>query len=204
MAKVFICYRREDSIETAGRIYSWLSMRLSQDDLFFDVQTIQGGTNFRQAIAGALADEVKVMLVIIGRSWLLVLDEHGEPRRRLNEPDDHVRQEIELAFEHDVAIIPLLVQGARMPQKSDLPPSIAALSDINALPVRPEPDFDNDMRRVRVAILDTSHESVAFHQVQAPPSVGPGPRPDGPQPPYIGPPRPTGVSRLLERLRRRN
>jgi hypothetical protein len=162
MPKIFICYRRDDSIETAGRIYSWLDMRLPEGDVFLDVDTISPGTNFRSAISNALATDVQVVLVIIGRNWIETPTGSGGVHRRLEDQDDQVRQEIEAAFQHGKTIIPVLVQGAKAPRREDLPASIVGLADINALAVRPQPDFDDDMRRLRQAILSHS-PGFAFH-----------------------------------------
>jgi hypothetical protein len=50
--------------------------------------------------------------------------------------DDWVRQEVEEGLGHSIAVvIPVLVDGAHMPAKSDLPPSNQALSDLQAFPL---------------------------------------------------------------------
>lgn len=181
MPKVFICYRREDSIETAGRMYSWLSMRLPEGDVFMDVRGITPGANFPDVIERVITTQAEIMLVVIGKAWVRTPDEQGHVRERLREPDDHVRREIELALERKKTIIPVLVQGATMPRKDELPDTIAVLADINALPVRPEPDFDNDMRRLRQAIVDQGPAvSVVFH----PPEAVSTPAPPRWSPPY--------------------
>ena len=58
------------------------------------------------------------MLALIGRRWLTITDEDG--RRRLDNPSDFVRLEIEAAITRNVRIIPILVDGARMPRADDL------------------------------------------------------------------------------------
>jgi hypothetical protein len=59
---------------------------------------------------------------VIGRQWLTATDNAG--RRRLDSPRDFVRIEIEAALQRDIPVIPLLVQGASMPDEDNLPPSI--------------------------------------------------------------------------------
>lgn len=98
MSKIFICYRREDSIETVGRMNSWLSMRLPGGEVFFDVHTIIPGVNYRDLIEHTLTFEAAIVLVVIGKTWASIVDDHGV--KRLDELDDPVRREIELAFEH--------------------------------------------------------------------------------------------------------
>jgi hypothetical protein len=55
----------------------------------------------------------QVLLAVIGPTWLTVTDERG--RRRLDDPDDIVRLEIEAALAREVRVIPILVEGAVMP-----------------------------------------------------------------------------------------
>ena len=167
---IFLSYRREDSIETAGHMYSWLSMRLPQQLIFLDVRSIWPGANYRTEMAMAL-EEAEVVLVIIGRSWSAITRPEGLVRR-LEEPDDAVRQEIELALARGKTIIPILTQGITMPSRADLPDSIRAFADLNALPVRPEPDFDNDMRTLRTAI-DRLSPGLPWHAPSVPMSAPP-------------------------------
>jgi hypothetical protein len=63
--------------------------------------------------------------------------------RRLDDPKDFVRIEIEAALSRGVRVIPILVGGAQMPDESELPPSLAALKRRQALSLDPL-DFDND------------------------------------------------------------
>jgi hypothetical protein len=67
-----------------------------------------------------------VFLVLIGRDWSAVTDSMGT--RRLDNPDDWVRVEIEAALQRDIRIIPILVDGAVLPQANDLPLSLRPLT----------------------------------------------------------------------------
>jgi hypothetical protein len=69
------------------------------------------------------------LVVVIGRDWLSAQDEDGH--RRLDQTDDFVRLEIETALRRGVRVIPILVDGSRMPRAIDLPDSIKALSRRN-------------------------------------------------------------------------
>ena len=75
--------------------------------------------------------------------------------RRIDDPLDFVRMEIEAAIERDIPIIPLLVNNATMPTAEDLPPSLRPLACRNGMPVRPDPDFRHDMERLIAALLET-------------------------------------------------
>ena len=129
-ATVFLSYRRQDSAGHAGRIYDGLVTSLGTDAVFMDLYAIPHGDDFRDAIRGALA-ACDVVIAVMGESWVTATDRHG--RRRLDDEDDFVRIELELALELGIKVIPVLVQGAAMPEESTLPPSLAELSYRNAL-----------------------------------------------------------------------
>jgi len=145
---VFLSYRRSDSADVTGRIMDRLRRRFGPDAVFRDVDDITPGADFRHDIDAALAD-ARAVLAVIGPRW------SGAPGDRFADPDDMVRVEIELALARGVSVIPALVMGATMPSRAALPPSMHALSDLNALPVRPDPDFDRDIENLieRLAAL---------------------------------------------------
>src|SRR5262249_50985460 len=91
-----------------------------------------------------------VALVIIGREWLDTQAADGG--RRLDDPKDMVRVEIETALSLDLTVIPLLAEGAMMPNAADLPESLQVLAQINSLQIRNAPDFARDMDRVIAAL----------------------------------------------------
>jgi hypothetical protein len=65
------------------------------------------------------------MLVVIGDSWLDARDDSG--RRRLNQAQDWVRQEIASALKHRKVVVPVLVEGAKLPRAEELPADIRDL-----------------------------------------------------------------------------
>jgi hypothetical protein len=93
-----------------------------------DVDTIEMGVDFAEDLQVHLRECV-AMVVVIGRSWLTVTDSLG--RRRLDDPGDFVRLEIETALRREIRVIPILVDGATMPSSNDLPRSIESLSRRN-------------------------------------------------------------------------
>src|SRR6476646_3018796 len=111
--KVFINYRREDSIGTAGRLYDRLAETFGGDNLFMDVDNIPIGVNFEEYLKSQVA-ACDVVLSVIGPNWLNAKDETDQ--RRLDKPDDFVA--IELA--RDIPVIPVLVDGTRMPKEPDV------------------------------------------------------------------------------------
>ena len=127
--RIFISYRRDDSRGYAGRLQGDLSRRYSDEHVFRDVE-IPPGADFGEYITG-LVDKCNVVLAIIGPGWLDARDREGE--RRIDKADDWVRLEIERALARDgVEVIPVLVDGARLPPREELPESLLALRRRNA------------------------------------------------------------------------
>jgi Tol biopolymer transport system component len=126
---VFISYRREDTLADAGRLYDHLNeLRFK---VFMDIYKISAADVFPQQIQEAL-DSSDALIAVIGRQWLTVTDESG--RRRLDDEEDYVRFEVATALERDdVRVIPILVQGATMPRKQDLPDPLKPLAVHHAL-----------------------------------------------------------------------
>jgi predicted nucleotide-binding protein len=90
-----------------------------------------------------------VLLAVIGPTWLTATDERGV--RRLDDPEDIVRLEVEAALARDVWVIPILVEGTVMPGRNDLPESLAGLARRHALLIRHE-SFRSDVGRLVTAI----------------------------------------------------
>ena len=133
MSGIFISYRRDDSEGQAGRLFEGLKARFGQDRVFIDVAGIEPGRDFRRIIDEHVSS-CDVLLALIGRNWLHAADKDG--RRRLDTPEDFVRLEIAAALRRDIAVIPVLVQGAAMPSKEELPPDLQALAWRNAAELR--------------------------------------------------------------------
>src|SRR5947209_7151608 len=121
MAGVFISYRHEDSIAYAGRLYDRLQAHFGDEQVFMDIDTLQPGEDFVEAIQNTVAS-CDALIAVIGKSWLTAQDEKGQ--RRLDSPDDFVHIEIAAALERGIRVIPALVGGAQMPQSSDLPDAL--------------------------------------------------------------------------------
>jgi TIR domain len=125
---VFISYRRLDTAAAAAHLHASLARRLGSKNIFRDLATIEPGQDFPSVIDRAIRG-TNVLIALIGRRWLVM----GRNRRpRLQDPNDFVRLEIESALRQGITLIPVLVDGAKMPQRGELPPSIADLADRNA------------------------------------------------------------------------
>jgi hypothetical protein len=146
-ARVFISYRRAD----AGWPARWLADRLGSHFgagvVFHDVESIRPGDDFAAQIDAAVA-ACSVLLAVIGPQWLAV---EGDAGRRLDDPLDWVRLEIEAALRRGISVIPVLVDGARMPSAGELPPSLRSVAGRQALSLSPA-SFDT---RSLVSVLET-------------------------------------------------
>src|SRR5262245_3337205 len=132
---IFISYRREDSAGEAGRLAEHLARRFGDDRVFIDIDAIAPGADFVVALDRALTD-TKVVLVMIGRQWLGITNAQGA--RRLDDPDDFVRREIETALQRGTSVIPVLVQNVVMPSATQLPGAISKLASRQAMSIQHE------------------------------------------------------------------
>lgn len=146
---IFISYRREDTAYPAGWLSDRLKERYGKDQVFKDVDSIELGDDFVEAINNAVGS-CAVLLALIGKRWPSITDKNGQ--RRLENPHDYVRLEIEAALERNTLVIPILVEGAQMPAADDLPESLASLVRRNALDLSPA-RFDSDTARL-LKVLD--------------------------------------------------
>ena len=138
---IFINYRHQETAVWAGWLYDRLAARYA-GQVFKDVDSIKLGDDFVEVITAAVGS-CDVLLALIGNQWITVTDDDG--RRRLDDPDDYVRVEIEAALKRNVRVIPILVGGATMPHAEELPPSLAKLVRRHALELSPERfDYDTD------------------------------------------------------------
>ena len=151
MRDIFISYRRTDSSDVTGRICDHLKMRLGDNRLFKDVDSIPLGGDFRKAIFQSVGS-CRVLLAVIGSDWLKTVDEQGT--RRIDDPDDYVHLEIAAAIDRGIPVIPVLVANSQMPREHDLPKNLRDLAYRNAALVRPDPDFRGDIDRLSRQLSD--------------------------------------------------
>ena len=159
--RIFVSYRREDTRHMAGRLFDRLAERFGDVNVFMDVDSIEPGVDFAEAIERAVGQS-DVLLTLIGAAWLCETDEHG--RRRLDDPDDLVVLEVKSALNRGIRVIPVLVDGAAPPRRDDLPECLAPLARRNA--VRLDHDtFRSDIGPL-LAVLDRTQPNLST----APPS----------------------------------
>jgi TPR repeat protein len=147
---VFVSYRRLDAAQAAGRLVEWLRSRVAPAEVFMD-DAIDAGDDFIQAIDDAVSAS-RVFLAVIGQRWAAVADRSG--RRRLADPDDWVVWEIRAALRREIRVVPVLVDGASMPARTELPPPIEDFTRCNAMRLRHE-TFDHDAAALLAVVRDT-------------------------------------------------
>lgn len=141
MIRAFISYRRSDSLPTAARIADTLKGADAVRELFVDMDGIDYGQNFETQIQKKLASAT-VILILIGRDWLAVSGASGAAR--IFDEEDWVRREVSAALTSNKRIIPVLIDGATMPARTDLPDDLSGLPALNAFQLR-NSHFHQDM-----------------------------------------------------------
>jgi len=191
MSSIFISYRRTGASGYGGRLQEDLGRHFGRDQVFRDIDSIQPGTEFAQIIDQAIARS-GIVLALIGRSWF-----NAANRRRLKDPNDFVRLELESALKQGIVVLPVLIEGARMLSTSQLPESISRLGRTQALELSDE-RWDYDVGRlIRVVekFVGAPVPREADVAAAAPPDLQPrarGPEPAparaamGDRPPGIG------------------
>jgi tetratricopeptide (TPR) repeat protein len=127
--KIFISYRRDDSSGYVGHLREKLGQHFGDQEIFRDIDTIEPGQDFSEAIEQAISS-CEVLLAVIGKQWLTLTDVTGQ--RRIDDPEDFVRIEIATALRQNIRIIPVLVGGATMPSADLLPQDLKLLARRNA------------------------------------------------------------------------
>lgn len=168
MPTIFLSYRRDDSNARVGRIYDRLEARFGRDFVFRDMDRIPAGRDFRKVL-DAEVSRCDVLLAIIGEKWLKAMDELG--RRRLENPADFVRIEIESALNRDIPVIPVVVGNASMPRVEDLPKSLHDLCFRHGVSVRDDPDFRTDIHRLICVLESFDAQKVPASEIEEPAPV---------------------------------
>lgn len=149
MDQIYLSFRRPYNTAIAGRIYDRLEV------MFGPSAIVRSGDNLGTGRAGdrAIREAVRqcsAMIVVMGQGWEDLQDNPGASL--LERREDTVRLEIEAALQHDLRVLPILVDGYHMPRRDQLPDSIADLTGKNALDLESGRRFDDDMRRILTAL----------------------------------------------------
>ena len=150
--RVFLSYRRTDDINFVGRFHDRLLEEFGDEQVFRDLDSLHGGSNFPRVIREELR-RIDAVVAMIGPTWAA----------RLREPGDFVTLEISEALARGCPVIPVLVEDTELPTVDQLPDELRGLVDLNAARVRKDPDFRHDATR---AIEGVRREADAFRAQQ--------------------------------------
>lgn len=100
-----------------------------------DVEDIPFAVNFSDFIKEEITNS-RVLIALIGPDWI----------KKISQPDDPVRTEIEVAIASQVPVLPLLIGNTPMPDPDRLPASISTIARQNAVTVGVLNDFDAHMQ----------------------------------------------------------
>ncbi len=153
---IFISYRREDSQHVTGRLYDRLKARFG-GNVMLDIDSLPLGLDFREHINRSLQD-CKCVLAVIGDDWLDIRYKDGplQGSRRIDDPADFVRVEIQVALDRGIPVIPVLVGSASMPATDKLPAALQTLAFRNGMELRSGRDFDGQIDRLIKALQTTA------------------------------------------------
>lgn len=166
MPGIFISYRRSSASTTTYRLVDDLRRVFGAEQIFLDVESIEPGIPFAQAIQKSL-QKSSVALVMISPQWANLQDKQGNPR--LQDPHDWVRQEVRAALASGARVIPVLIEGGSMPEEYELPDDIKALTQLQAFTLLPsQTHWAFDVKRLidNISAIDPNLKSIASPQSQ--------------------------------------
>jgi len=125
--KIFISYRREDSLWFTNLLDQTLAAHFGDEYIFRDVHDIAAGEDFEEVIK-AQVKSANILLAVIGKEWQSIAE-----KRRASADEDYVQLEIATALrKKDMIVVPILVEGAAIPRKQDLPDDLKRLVSLQA------------------------------------------------------------------------
>ena len=159
MAKIFISYRREDTESVANHLKSELEKYVGKGKVFLDSKGIQPGRDWRDVLQRSVKGS-DCLLALIGPKWLNIGDSETK-QRRLDNPDDFVRQEIRGALKNKkMPVVPVLVGDARMPEPKDLPDELKELASRQNFELR-QRRWEDDVRALAEGLRLVSRSTLA-------------------------------------------
>lgn len=157
---IFVNYRRHDSESITGRIDDHLRAAFGDSDVYRDIDSIPPGVDFVEHLASSL-NHCDLCIAVLGPRW---------PSERLNEESDLVRIELETVLARGIPLIPVLVEGARLPDPAQIPPTLFPLLRRQAMQVDSGADFRVHVQRL-VQAIKLVREGNAKRQSEAQPAA---------------------------------
>jgi hypothetical protein len=142
MARIFITYRSDDP-GWSVLLDRELSKEFGAKQVFRASRSMALGEYFPDRIRAGVSDAA-VLLAVIGPRWLAV---QADGRRRIDDPTDWVRQEILLALELGLLVVPVLVDGAPTLTVDQLPEELRGLAERQYIRLEHK-DADRDLEHL--------------------------------------------------------
>jgi hypothetical protein len=117
MTTIFINYRRKDIPGLVEKLYQCFKTYYDEE-VFFDENNIEIGESIPDTVKKHITS-CKLFLPVIGPNW-----DSEKYLKRLSQPNDWVRQEMELAKSQKKSIFPIFVNGGKAPETKLLPESL--------------------------------------------------------------------------------
>ncbi|MDX2308477.1 MAG: toll/interleukin-1 receptor domain-containing protein [Hyphomicrobium sp.] len=158
--RIFISYRKKDEPGFTKALFYQLRDAFDRDHLFYDLVSIETGQNFVKVLTDAV-EQCDVLLAVVGPNWLDIRDEKG--LRRLDDAKDFVRIEIEAGLKLGKRVMPVLVNDAPWPERSQLPPAIADFAECNYRRLAND-QFDESCELLIAAVRKALDEAEEFRR----------------------------------------
>ena len=134
--RVFVSYRRRDSVAEAYLLTVLLRSRFGRNRIFLDTTGIEPGERWPDRLLEAI-EASDVVLAIIGASYASVTRE-GAQVPCIFEEGDWVRLELAQAIRFRKRIVPVLINNARLPSRTEIPEDLHPMLDYQAFRLRIE------------------------------------------------------------------
>lgn len=128
--KIFISYKRLDSIGAAGWICEKLKTLFGQSSVFFDIGKFHEG-NINEIITKAI-DQSCILILVIGPGW----SAKEAAGRQKNPGENWVLFEVSEALKKGIRIIPVLLENINMPEADKMPGDLEKIRIISAINMR--------------------------------------------------------------------
>jgi len=142
LKRAFISYRRDDEFEEfqhpptkeifeSNKRYPIKLQKklkcLGFDNVFLDQEVIRSGQGWLDKIFDGISGS-DAFFLLIGHKWSQLMEDKSK-----QDQHDILLEEIRLALSHERTIIPVVVEGAKLPNESILPADIRYILEINAV-----------------------------------------------------------------------
>jgi hypothetical protein len=127
--QIFISYRHSDAQPSAGRLADDLRDYFGPEQIYRDIDSTRSGQDFMRQIQEALEGS-RAVIVVLGPQWLS--SRYPDGRRRLDDPEDPLRLEVEQSLARGIAVVPVLIDNATVPPAGELPTSLRTLVQLDA------------------------------------------------------------------------